>query len=62
MTAGPATQDDSRVNHADWRTTLDAKEFLAAAGPALRADPVENTLLLTIAHAAPDGGRGRTVV
>jgi GNAT superfamily N-acetyltransferase len=40
------------VNHADWRTTTDAGEFLAQAGPGLEGDPVENTLLLTIAHGA----------
>jgi ribosomal protein S18 acetylase RimI-like enzyme len=40
------------VNHADWRTTTDAGEFLAEAGPYLESDPVENTLLLTIAHGA----------
>ena len=40
------------MNHADWRTTTDAGEFLAQAGPYLDADPVENTLLLTIAHGA----------
>ena len=40
------------MNHAAWRTTADAGEFLAEAGPALQADPVENTLLLTIADAA----------
>jgi GNAT superfamily N-acetyltransferase len=40
------------VNHADWRTTTDAGEFLAQAGSYLNADPVENTLLLTIAHGA----------
>jgi GNAT superfamily N-acetyltransferase len=40
------------VNHADWRTTTDAGEFLAQAGPYLDGDPVENTLLLTIAHGA----------
>ena len=34
-----------------WRTTADAGEFLAGAGHYLRADPVENTLLLTIAYA-----------
>ncbi len=39
------------MNHADWRTTADARQFLAEAGPALQADPVENTLLLTIADA-----------
>ena len=38
------------MNHADWRTTTDAGEFLAQAGPYLDADPIENTLLLTIAH------------
>jgi RimJ/RimL family protein N-acetyltransferase len=38
------------VNHADWRTTTDAGEFLAEAGLYLEGDPVENTLLLTIAH------------
>jgi GNAT superfamily N-acetyltransferase len=38
------------VNHADWRTTTDAGEFLARAGLYLDADPIENTLLLTIAH------------
>jgi hypothetical protein len=38
------------VNHADWRTTTDAGEFLAQAGLYLEGDPVENTLLLTIAH------------
>jgi GNAT superfamily N-acetyltransferase len=54
VTGGPGGQDDGRVNHADWRTTADAGEFLAEAGPALRADPVENTLLLTIATAARD--------
>jgi predicted GNAT family acetyltransferase len=32
-----------------WRTTADAAEFFAGAGDYLRADPVENTLLLTIA-------------
>jgi GNAT superfamily N-acetyltransferase len=32
-----------------WRTTADAGEFFAGAGDFLRADPVENTLLLTIA-------------
>jgi RimJ/RimL family protein N-acetyltransferase len=52
VTAGPAAQHDGRVNHADWRTTADAGVFLAEAGPALQADPVENTLLLTIADAA----------
>ena len=52
MTGARAAQDDGRVNHADWRTTTDARQFLAEAGPGLRADPVENTLLLTIAHAA----------
>ena len=38
------------MNHADWRTTTDAGEFLARAGLYLDADPIENTLLLTIAH------------
>jgi hypothetical protein len=37
-----------------WRTTTDAGEFFAEAGGYLQADPVENTLLLTIA----DGARG----
>ncbi len=41
------------MNHADWRTTADARQFLAEAGPALQADPVENTLLLTIADRRP---------
>jgi RimJ/RimL family protein N-acetyltransferase len=54
VTGAPVTHDDDQVDHADWRTTLDAREFLAEAGPALQADPVENTLLLTIAHAAQD--------
>jgi GNAT superfamily N-acetyltransferase len=40
------------VNHTDWRTTTDAGEFLAEAGPYLEGDPAENTLLLTIAHGA----------
>jgi RimJ/RimL family protein N-acetyltransferase len=56
VTGGPAAQDDGRVNDADWRTTIDAGEFLTEAGPALRADPVENTVLLTIAHGAQDAG------
>jgi RimJ/RimL family protein N-acetyltransferase len=37
-----------------WRITADAGEFLGGAGGYLQADPVENTLLLTIA----DGARG----
>jgi predicted GNAT family acetyltransferase len=32
-----------------WLTTTDADEFFAQAGDYLRADPVENTVLLTIA-------------
>ncbi|MBV9793038.1 MAG: GNAT family N-acetyltransferase [Actinobacteria bacterium] len=32
-----------------WRTTTDAAEFVAAAGDYLTADPVENTVLLSIA-------------
>jgi RimJ/RimL family protein N-acetyltransferase len=48
------------VTHADWRTTTDAREFLAGAGPILQADPVENTLLLTIAHAAQGSAPGPT--
>jgi ribosomal protein S18 acetylase RimI-like enzyme len=35
-----------------WRTTDDVNEFLAAAGDWLRARPVQNTLLLTLAEAA----------
>ena len=56
MTGGPDAHHDGQVKHADWRTTIDAGEFLAEAGPALRADPVENTVLLTIAHGARDAG------
>jgi RimJ/RimL family protein N-acetyltransferase len=37
-----------------WRITADVGQFFAEAGGCLRADPVENTLLLTIA----DGARG----
>ncbi|HEY2519505.1 MAG TPA: GNAT family N-acetyltransferase [Streptosporangiaceae bacterium] len=48
------------MTHADWRTTADAREFLAEAGPVLQADPVENTLLLTIAHAAQGSAPGPT--
>ncbi len=46
------------VNHADWRITSDVREFLAEAGPDLRADPVEHTVLLTIAHAAQGSAPG----
>jgi predicted GNAT family acetyltransferase len=35
-----------------WRVTADVGEFFAKAGDYLRADPVENTLLLTIANGA----------
>jgi hypothetical protein len=31
-----------------WQTTSDVAEFLAAAGPFLRADRVRNTVLLTV--------------
>jgi len=40
-----------------WVTTSDVDEFLAVAGPSLRARPVENTLLLTIADAVRTRGR-----
>lgn len=43
-----------------WRTTADVGEFFAEAGDHLRADPVQNTVLLTVAdrdrHAAPAPG------
>ena len=56
MTGGPDAHHDGQVKHADWRTTIDAGEFLAEAGPGLEADPVENTVLLTIAHGARGSG------
>ncbi len=42
-----------------WRTTADAGEFFAGAGDYLRADPVENTLLLTIADQHRDASAAR---
>jgi GNAT superfamily N-acetyltransferase len=42
-----------------WRTTADAGEFFAGAGHYLRADPVENTLLLTIADQHRDASAAR---
>ncbi|SNT57413.1 Predicted acetyltransferase, GNAT family [Asanoa hainanensis] len=41
-----------------WSTTSDVDEFHAVAGAALRARPVENTLLLTIAAKVADTGGG----
>jgi RimJ/RimL family protein N-acetyltransferase len=58
VTGGRRAQDDGPVNHADWQTTADAGQFLAEAGPALRANPVENTLLLTIAAAQSGAAPG----
>jgi GNAT superfamily N-acetyltransferase len=42
-----------------WRITADAGEFFAGAGDYLRADPVENTLLLTIADQHRDAPAAR---
>jgi predicted GNAT family acetyltransferase len=42
-----------------WRTTADVGEFFAGAGDHLRADPVENTLLLTIADQHRDASAAR---
>src|SRR6201992_3219820 len=42
-----------------WRTTADASEFFAGAGDYLRADPVENALLLTIADQHRDAPAAR---
>jgi GNAT superfamily N-acetyltransferase len=44
-----------------WRTTGDTAEFLAVAGEYLRADPVRNTVMLTVTaaiRASPDRHRG----
>jgi RimJ/RimL family protein N-acetyltransferase len=48
------------VTQADWRTITDAAEFLAEAGGYLRADPVENTVLLTIADRLQSTPAGST--
>jgi len=39
-----------------WITTDDAREFLAAAGPRLRANAASNTVLLTVAASVADSG------